>query len=1419
MRVNSYLKYLTLLLIVFFGFSAPLKAYNLLGIKWPGGAYNYYINPIGVDNGNNYAAYSGSVINGAAMWTSVGTSNVQVNYLGTTSVTEWGGTWPPDYQNTVTWKTTGWSGSVIGLSTYWYSGNDIVDSDIKLNTAFAGDSRLPGLVTHEVGHSLGIGHTRESGQSYTTNEYNAMMFWQIHSQTELNSEDKCAITAIYPASSGCSPTFAAGYFSCSACCSGEAPAEVSVAISSNTYTYNGSARNVTVTTIPSGLSYKVEYYDQSNNLVSNPTNAGTYDVVVTITESGYESYGPFSGTLTIGKKSLAVSANDLQVNYGSAEPTYTVSYNGFAGSDDASDLETVPIAFVTVLWPANPGSYTIYLSAGSDENYSFSYDYGLLTVNGLTLNSVAVSNNLSTYDGTAKHLTVITDPLDVNCIVTYRKDGTLVANPTDAGSYVATITIDEPGYKADNYYANMTIGKAPLTVQANNKTVSYNSFDTIFSAAYTGWVNGETIAVIDQLPRVSTVGVWPLLPGVYDILVSGGSDNNYSFMTIDGTLTVNPASVDSVVFSNLFYLYNGFDHRATIKTYPANVDYAVTYFDSKNNRVDTVKNAGDYTVKVDVIDSGYVHQSFTKPFTIEKAALLAVAKDTAVFYGVTKPDFRIAFSGFVAGEDTSVIDLLPRASVDGDWPLLPGKYPILLSAGSDNNYNIAVKNDTLTVKSNNAIVVISDTIKTYTALQQQATIKVSPLGVKNDIVYFNEKNDTVLSPILPGKYRVQVTITEKGYTPAVFKSSFLISKADLTVAIANEVINYGDSLPRFRFSISGYVAGENDSAISVLPTIKFTGEMPLLPGDYQVKANGGEANNYNFVYVDGKLTVKPLIAERILVGDTLFDYNGMQHNVSVTTAPSELSYIAEYFDANNKPVTLKNAGTYNYKITIKEKGYFPSVQMGIVQVRQLPLTVRMDTIDLVYGDDSLLFKLTIDGFVEGEGLINLKTTPSVEEISNWPWNVGSHFVKISGGEAVNYSFVYSDGVVNVNPANLYVLPASYSINYGDSLPEFTYSISGFVYNENESKLTSLPSITLDAKDSLLQPGTYNLIATGGEASNYAFVYETGHLWVEPIGYATILISDTLFVYSGLKNGIAVETNPAGLNFNVEYDGNMVDAGSYTATVTLNEPGYLAQKDSAEVIIRKQLLTVSVSDDSILLGQDIPDFELDFEGFVNNEAFDVLDKMPIAGITAQLPIGTGVFPIGLNGGEDNNYNFEYVDGKLTVLQAYKITVYSLGNGWVTLGVDSEKQDTVQEIIPANGSSSLFYAVADKGYSFSRWENSETKNPISFQNVNRDITIGAKFYNNVGVDDLDISEIDMKVYPNPVRENQVVNVSLVLSDSQYLLSKIVVVDIMGRQVLCLENLKKDNQLTGLRPGVYTLSLQLRNGQLEYRKLIVK
>ncbi len=205
------------ILVLFFISNAA--AYNLFNIRWADATYRYYINPISVDSSDDYSAYNSTIIGSAAWWDGVGTSIGQTSFQSTTTDQTWSGDDSTNGQNTIIWKESGWGGNVIGVSSIWSRGNLIVEADIKLNTAFAGDSRVNLLVAHEVGHCMGIGHTRESGQDYTAEEYNALMFWQLHTQPDLNCQDNCALTAIYSDGS-CDASSDGDRIDCVPCCGG-----------------------------------------------------------------------------------------------------------------------------------------------------------------------------------------------------------------------------------------------------------------------------------------------------------------------------------------------------------------------------------------------------------------------------------------------------------------------------------------------------------------------------------------------------------------------------------------------------------------------------------------------------------------------------------------------------------------------------------------------------------------------------------------------------------------------------------------------------------------------------------------------------------------------------------------------------------------------------------------------------------------------------------------------------------------------------------------------------------------------------------------------------------------------------------------------------------------------------------------------
>lgn len=130
-------------------------------------------------------------------------------------------------------------------------------------------------------------------------------------------------------------------------------------------TYNATPRVVTATTSPPGLSYSVTYDGQPQP----PVNAGSYDIVATITDPRYK--GTASGTLDVAKAAQAITFAPLAPVGGdqapfelaaSASSGLPVSY---AGSNPA--VATVSGSTVTVV---DSGTTTITASQPGNENFT-----------------------------------------------------------------------------------------------------------------------------------------------------------------------------------------------------------------------------------------------------------------------------------------------------------------------------------------------------------------------------------------------------------------------------------------------------------------------------------------------------------------------------------------------------------------------------------------------------------------------------------------------------------------------------------------------------------------------------------------------------------------------------------------------------------------------------------------------------------------------------------------------------------------------------------------------------------------------------------------------------------------------------------------------------------------------------------------
>ena len=148
---------------------------------------------------------------------------------------------------------------------------------------------------------------------------------------------------------------------------------------------------------------------------------------------------------------------------------------------------------------------------------------------------VALATTEFTYDGTEQ-----TPEVTVKDGATVLEEGTdyTVSYTNNVNAGTATVTATGMGYYSGTKTATFTIGKAALTVTADDTSVIYGN-EPLFSASYEGFVNGETEEVLSGIlafdcdyTKESPVG------STHAIMPKGLTSNNYDITFVEGTMTV-----------------------------------------------------------------------------------------------------------------------------------------------------------------------------------------------------------------------------------------------------------------------------------------------------------------------------------------------------------------------------------------------------------------------------------------------------------------------------------------------------------------------------------------------------------------------------------------------------------------------------------------------------------------------------------------------------------------------------------------------------------------------------------------------------------------------------------------------------------------------------------------------------------------
>ena len=134
----------------------------------------------------------------------------------------------------------------------------------------------------------------------------------------------------------------------------------------------------------------LKYWDDISVLTVGPilstnakkeSNAGIYEITIKGASAKNYVITYKDGHMTVQKRPLYVSVGNYERNYGEENPEFTIEYEGFVGADNYKSIDTEPYAYTSASKNTNVGTYTINITGGQDDNYSFYYNSGKITIN------------------------------------------------------------------------------------------------------------------------------------------------------------------------------------------------------------------------------------------------------------------------------------------------------------------------------------------------------------------------------------------------------------------------------------------------------------------------------------------------------------------------------------------------------------------------------------------------------------------------------------------------------------------------------------------------------------------------------------------------------------------------------------------------------------------------------------------------------------------------------------------------------------------------------------------------------------------------------------------------------------------------------------------------------------------------------
>ena len=593
------------------------------------------------------------------------------------------------------------------------------------------------------------------------------------------------------------------------------------------------------------------------------SNVGDYAVTPKGLTSGNYEISFVAATLTVGKAALELNADDKSKTYGEDNPSLSFSVVGLVNGDTkASALTADPTLDTAAVKSSNAGTYPITLTGGTSANYSLTRSNATLTVGKAAL-ELNADDKSKTYGEDNPSLSFSV----VGLVNGDTKASALTADPTldtaavkssNAGTYPITLTGGtSANYSLTRSNATLTVGKAALELNADDKSKTYGEDNPSLSFSVVGLVNGDTKAsALTADPTLDTAAVKSSNAGTYPITLTGGTSANYSLTRSNATLTVGKAALElnaddksktygednpSLSFS-VVGLVNG-DTKASALTADPTLDTAAV----------KSSNAGTYPITLTGgTSANYSLTRSNATLTVGKAALELNADDKSKTYGEDNPSLSFSVVGLVNGDTkASALTADPTLDTAAVKSSNAGTYPITLTGGTSANYSLTRSNATLTVGKAALELNADDKSKTYG--EDNPSLSFSVVGLVNgdtkaSALTADPTLDTAaVKSSNAGTYPITLTGgTSANYSLTRSNATLTVGKAALELNADDQSKTYGEDNPSLSFSVVGLVNGDTKaSALTADPTLDTAAVKSSHAGSYPITLTGGTSANYS----------------------------------------------------------------------------------------------------------------------------------------------------------------------------------------------------------------------------------------------------------------------------------------------------------------------------------------------------------------------------------------------------------------------------------------------------------------------------------------------------------------------------------------------------------------------------------------------